>query len=257
MQRKSSSKTPAERAARAYDVQDALLAIRLRVFLKAQGVSEDELVVRFPEEEEGEEEKNEEEHQAEGQQREEQQQFGDEIILAERSRHAVPPRVPIVSSPSSRPLSHSHSHLPSPSPSQSQPQVQCPSRSEAGKDRPIRSSPPPLSPIPSTSANRTMPSASYMIALIKMRKQQSPARSCFRSSMTIPALAVVVVTAGVGMGMARGSREGQDEWVEVVCVGRCCWRWEGVDGYYEGMVEEVEEEFDSDSVADWYAGLDY
>jgi hypothetical protein len=76
-----------------------------------------------------------------------------------------------------------------------------------------------------------------MIALLRMRNRQNPGQKLF---------AVVNDNANGAKPSGRGRLSGL----------RVC-SWVAGDGDGEQVVEEVDEEFDSASVVDWYAGLDY
>lgn len=194
------SKSPAEHAAN-FDVQDTVLAIKLRLFLKEQGVTEDELAIQLDAEE-------------------------DEVILVESNMASASPAdasVPVDAAAAVPPIFASPSPLPM--------------LVVGAGDRPIRSSPPPLSPVPQTKPFG-IPSASYMIALLKMRNKQFPARKRF---------GVVNDSSSSSKGMSgRGRRSG---------LNVCSWVADSeVDENGAGLtvVKEVEEEFDCDSLVDWY-----
>jgi len=161
------------------DVQDALLAIRLRGFLKAQGVSEAELDVVFDEVEEDEEGEDDETMAAEIDRALAEMHAASAAAAAEKPNKAEAMAVETSASPTEEGM---HALPPPPRP-----------RSCTGpvEKRPLRSSPsPPLELNKSAPRNviggRTTspsppPSASYMIALLTMRHRYASRRSAAAS----------------------------------------------------------------------------
>jgi hypothetical protein len=247
------SQSPTPKCKANLDVQDALLAIRLRVFLKAQGVSEADLDVVFDEAEEEDDETMAAEidralaemHAAAGAATEDERKAEAIVVEAENENtttmeggmHALPPP-------------------PRPPP---RPYVPLPTVEK----RPIRSSPsPPLvlkgkssafgsRNVGTNAGGRTSPSpppsVSYMIALLTMRHRYASRR---RSSAGSP-------SSGMGYPTwKKGSALKSVAWAAAA--------EEDVDGDMGGMngmgtiVEQEEEgegDIDVDSVLDLYAGL--
>jgi hypothetical protein len=219
------------------DVQDALLAIRLRGFLKAQGVSEAELDVVFDEmEEDGEGE-------------------DDETMAAEIDRALAEMHAASASASAEKP-NEGGSVVVEASPSPTEEGMHAlppPPRPRPVEKRPLRSSPsPPLELNKSASRNvisggRTTspsppPSASYMIALLTMRHRYASRRS--------------------GSGSVAASK-GYPIWRRSSALKSVAWvapldedEEEGQSAMGMEMIQEEEDgEMDVDSVVELYAGM--
>lgn len=225
-----------QKSAAELEVQDALLAIRLRGFLKAQGVSESELDVVF---DEAAEEENDEDDET----------MAAEIDRALAEMHAATAAAAAVENASkgtlvvvesdATPMQEGMHALPPPP------------RPRATEKRPVRSSPsPPLRNVNvNLSGGRTSPSpppsVSYMIALLTMRHRYASRRS------------------GNGAGPKVHSSMGYPMWKRSSKLKSVAWVATPLNEDEEsengmGTIQEQEEEdgeIDVDSVVALYAGM--
>ena len=234
------------------DVQDALLAIRLRGFLKAQGVSEAELDVVFDEMEEEEEGEDDETMAAEIDRALAEMHAASAATAsaaAENANQGTGTTTSVVVEPSAAPPMEEGMHALPPPP-----------RPRPVEKRPVRSSPSPpleLNKLGSRSVlgGRTTspsppPSASYMIALLTMRHRYASRRS--------------------GSGSAAASKgypsTGYPTWRRSSALKSVAWvapldedeDQEGQSAVGMEMIreqEEEDEEMDVDSVVELYAGM--